>query len=296
MYLVTGSTGFIGKFLIKRLLEEGIRIRVLIRPGFIDHAGTAGCVDFFTGDLLEPETLIAATKDIDTVIHLAGVTHTFDKDLYRKVNVEGTKNLVTACWQNRINKIIHISTRSISSSGGFYSVSKMEAEQVVKSSSMNFTILRLAEVYGGNKDRGIESLIDIIRKSRVIPIVGSGDYSVQPVYVKDVVEAIISSSRSSKTGFKTYNIAGPDILTYNDLIKLICEYMNLKRRIIHIPSIIALAYVYFSAFVLRKIIIYPDQVPRLISPKEESIEKAIEDFGYKPLGFKDGLKLILNTE
>lgn len=296
MYLVTGSNGFIGRVLIKRLQEEGIRTRVLIRPGVTDSIGATDHVKFFTGDLFRPETLIAATKDIDIVIHLAGVTHAFDKNLYRRVNVDGTKNLVVACLQNRVNRIIYISTRAISPSGGFYSVSKMEAEQIIKNSSMDFTILRLAEVYGGNKSKGIENLIGVIRRSCIVPIIGNGNYTLQPVYIKDVIEAIISVCKSDKADFKIYNIAGPDILTYNDLVKLICRYMKLKRWLIHVPAIVVLACSYFSAFIFKKIIVYPDQISRLVSPKEDSIEKAIKDIGYRPLGFKDGLKLILNME
>jgi len=281
MYLVTGADGFIGKLLVERLRKEGIDYRALVRPD---------------EDLLKPKTLITATKNIDIVIHLAGITHAFDKSLYKKVNAEGTKNLIAACRKNEVNKIIYISTRAISPLGGPYSVSKIEAEEAVKNSSITFTILRLAEVYGGNKNKGIEHLAGMIKKLPAIPIIGSGNYRLQPVYVKDVIDAIILASRQDKANFKTYNIAGPDVFSYNDLVRAICKQLNLKRRLIHIPVIFALACAYFNYHVFKKIIIYPDQIPRLISPKEESIEKAMEDFNYSPMRFKDGLELILNAD
>ena len=298
MYLITGAAGFIGGNLVKEMQRRGMDIRVLSRSG--DIAGDIGkncTVEFFIADLLKPETLIGATMSIDTVIHLAGVTHALDKNLYSQVNVQGTKNLLLACEKNNVKKIIYVSTRAISASGGFYSRSKIEAEDIIKNSSMNFTILRLAEVYGGNKDKGIEQLIGMIRKFPIIPIIGNGNYRLQPVYVVDVVEAIISVCRSGgKTNFKTYNIAGPDIFTYNNLVKLLCVYMNLKRWLVHVPIIAMLICAYFSSFVLKKIIIYPDQIPRLISPKDEDIRKAVEDFGYNPIGFREGLRLILASK
>lgn len=294
MYLITGAAGFIGRNLVKEMQRCDMDIRVLSRLGDIaGNMGKNGTVEFFTADLLKPETLIGATKGIDTVIHLAGVTHALDKNLYSQVNVQGTKNLLLACKKNNVKKIIYVSTRAISPSGGFYSISKMKAEQIVRNSSINFTILRLAEVYGGSKDKGVEHLIGMIKKLSIIPIVGNGEYRLQPVYIKDVVDVIISVCKSDKTNFKTYNICGPDIFTYNNLVKLICESMNLKRRLIHVPTVAVLIFAYFSSFVLKKIIIYPDQVFRLISPKDEDIGKAVEDFGYNPIGFREGLSLVL---
>lgn len=296
MYLVTGGTGFIGRCLVRRMQQQGMKIRALVRLGVIDDMYKNDSVEFFTADLLRPETLIGLTKDIDIVIHVAGATHALDKNVYSQINVEGTRNLVLACKKNRIKKIIYISTRAISPSGGFYSISKMKAEQIIRNSSINFTILRLAEVYGGSKGEGIERLISMIKKLSVIPIIGNGEYRLQPVYVKDVVNAIISACKSEKTDFKTYNIGGPDIFTYNNLVKLICESMNLKRRLIHVPTVAVLIFAYFSSFVLKKIIIYPDQIPRLISPKDEDIEKAVEDLRYNPIGFREGLRLILASK
>ena len=294
MYLVTGGTGFIGKRLVKRMQQQGVKIRVLTRSGVIDGIDKNGSVEFFTADLLRPETLIDLTKDIDIVIHVAGVTHTLDKNVYSQINVEGTRNLVLACKKNKIKKIIYISTRAISPSGGFYSISKMKAEQIVRNSSINFTILRLAEVYGGSKGKGIEHLINMIKKLPVIPIVGNGKYRLKPVYVKDVINAIISVSQSDKTDGQTYTIAGPDAFTCNELIKLICDYLGVKRCLVHIPVKVVLFAAYINSFFMKSSIIYPDQVSRLISPKDENMGKAVEDFGYKPISFKNGLRLILN--
>lgn len=296
MYLITGGTGFIGRHLVKGIQQQGVKIRALVRSCEIDDIYKNGSIEFFTADLLRPETLIDLTKDIDVVIHLAGVTHALDNNAYSRINVEGTRSLVSACKKNKIRKIIYISTRAISPSGGFYSISKMKAEQIIRNSSINFTILRLAEVYGGNKDKGIEHLISMIKKLSAIPIIGNVEYRLQPVYVEDVVSAIISACKSDKTNFKTYNVGGPDIFTYNNLVKLICEAMNLKRRLIHVPAVAVLAFAYFSSFVLKKIIIYPDQIPRLISPKDEDIGKAVEDLRYNPIGFREGLRLILDSK
>lgn len=297
MYLITGATGFIGRNLVKEMQQRGMAVRVLSMPG--EPAGDMnndGAAEIFIGDLLKPETLMGAVEGINTVIHLAGATHAFDKNVYYRVNVQGTKNLLLACKKNNVKKIIYASTRAISASGGSYSRSKMETEDIIRGSAMRFTILRLAEVCGGNKDKGIEQLIGMIRSFPIIPIIGNGNYRLQPVHVKDVIDAFVSVSECDKTDFKTYNIAGPDVFAYNDLVKLICKQLNLKRRIIHIPGIFALACAYLSYYVFKKIIIYPDQIPRLVSPKEESIEKAMHDIDYKPLKFTDGLKIILNTK
>lgn len=296
MYLITGASGFIGRYLVKRMQGKGEKLRLLVRSNKIDNFKKDASTEFFTGDLVKPETLIKATKDIDVVIHLAAISYTLNKKLYSQVNTQGTKNLVRACEKNKVKRIIYISTRDVSPSGGFYSRSKLEAEEIVKSSFANFTILRLAEVYGGNKGKGVEHLIGMIRKLPFIPIIGKGDYSLQPVYVEDVAGAIISVSESNRTNGKTYNIAGPDAFTYNDLVRLICEKLNLRRCMVHLPVKVALLGAYTSCFFLKRIIVCPDQILRLISAKAASIERAVEDFGYNPLNFEKGLKLVLNPD
>ncbi|MFC1624608.1 NAD-dependent epimerase/dehydratase family protein [Candidatus Omnitrophota bacterium] len=293
MFLITGAGGFIGRCLARSMQLKNEAIRLLVRSDKVLGVEESASTEFIRGDLLEPETLIKATEGVEAVIHIAGVTHTFDKKLYFKVNAQGTKNLVQACEKNRVKKIIYISTRAISPSGGPYSRSKREAESIIKRSSLNYTILRVAEVYGGDKEKGIEQLIQTIRNSSIIPVIGRGDYGLQPVYVGDVVDIIVSASRNNKANGKSYNIAGPDVITYIDLVKLICESLNLKRRIVKVPVFVAFISSYLSALLLRKTIIYPDQIPRLISPKEESIKQAVDDLGYKPISFKEGLKLIL---
>lgn len=296
MYLITGASGFIGKCLTKKMQEKGEKLRLLLRSNKIDSFKKDASTEFFTGDLVKPETLVKATKGIDVVIHLAAISFTISKKLHFQINAQGTKNLVQACEKNRVKKIIYISTRDVSPSGGFYSRSKLEAEKIIKSSFVNFAILRLAEVYGGNKGKGVEHLIEMIRRLPVIPIIGKGNYFLQPVYIEDVADAIISVSRSSRTNGKTYNIAGPDAFTYNDLVKLICESLNLKRWMVHLPVKVVLLGAYISCFFLKKIIIYPDQILRLISAKDVSIERAVKDFGYNPINFEKALKTILSLE
>lgn len=294
MFLITGASGFIGQYLTKKLQFKSEAIRLLSRSGKVLNIEENVYTEFFRGDLLAPETLLRATEGVDTVIHLAGVTHTLNKKLYFQVNAKGTENLVQACKKNRVKKMVYISTRAISPSGGPYSKSKLKAEEMIKRSSLNYTILRIAEVYGWNKGKGIGQLIQTIRKSPIIPIIGQGDYGLQPVYIGDVVDAIISVSADNITNGKTYNIAGPRTIAYIDLVRLICRALHLKRWIVKVPVFVAFIGSYLSTLFSKKVVIYPDQISRLISPKEESIERAIEDFGYKPLSFKKGLKLILD--
>ena len=166
MYLITGASGFIGKCLVKKMQEKREKLRLLIRSNKIDNFKKDASTEFFTGDLIKSETLVKATKDIEVVIHLAGISLTFDKKLYLQINVRGTKNLVQACEKNKVKRIVYISTRDASLTGGFYSRSKLEAEEIVKSSFVNSTILRLAEVYGRNRDKGVEHLVEMIKKYR----------------------------------------------------------------------------------------------------------------------------------
>ena len=288
--LITGGEGNIGKRLVPKLMELKHTITLLLRQ---NKLSSDRLVKIVKGDLLNQESLLKATENIDLVVHLAGITHTNNKELYYNVNTKGTKNLITACQKNKVKKFIYISSRTAGIDGGAYAHSKLLAEGEVKKSSMDWIILRVAEAYGASEKEAITRLIKTIKKVFFVPIIGNGQYTLAPVYVEDVVSAIIACL-DINISKKIYIIAGPDEITYNELVDKILSYSKLKRIKIHIP-ILFFKIITFVFFIFKKDILVRDQIPRLMSKKSSDIKDAHKDLHFSPITFEQGLGIILGN-
>ncbi|MFG1495105.1 NAD(P)-dependent oxidoreductase [Saccharospirillum sp. HFRX-1] len=172
--LITGSTGLVGSRLLKRLLAEGVDCRALIRPG----KSVADKVAVVEGDLLDPATLADAVRGVTAIVHLAATFRTQDEDLIWKANAEGTRNLIAAAQQYAPEaRFIMASTSNIYNKDTprpsreddevapvlAYPASKLEAEQALRASGLNWSILRLAFVYGDD-DGHIDMVANLVEQ------------------------------------------------------------------------------------------------------------------------------------
>lgn len=287
---ITGASGIIGKKLLLRLEREGYQLSILVRKKeneLVDNPS----VKIFVGDILDTQILEAATKDIDAIIHLAGITHTNNFQLYYNINTQGTKNLIKACEKNRIKKFIYISSRAVGAEGGAYAHSKLLAEEEVKKSSIPWVILRPGEVYGAGEKEAVSRLIRIIQKNRFVPILGDGNYKLSPVYIDDVIEAVVASI-DEKIINATYTICGPREVTYNELVDIILNYLHMKKIKICIP-IFFLQCIAWIFYIMKKDVFVRDQIPRLLSQKSSDISAAARDLHFHPKSIEEGLRLLI---
>ena len=285
--LITGGNGSLGVKLIEKINLEGKILRILSRNDNEKINRKDNRIYYVRGDLLDEDSLIEATKDIDLVIHMAGITHTNRPSEYYEVNVRGTEKLVEACKKNNVKKIIHVSSRTASLAGGDYAISKLFSEDIIKKSGLNWIILKLAEVYGIGCKGGINQLINFVQKYHFAPVIGSGDYTMSPVYISDAVNSILSSMGSDIYG-KTYVIAGPEKNTYKEIINKISNYTGTTIFKIHIPIFLLNVLAHLSS-IFRLNLIVRDQIPRLLCDKPSDISMAIKYLNYRPKTFDEGL-------
>lgn len=157
--LVTGGTGLVGSRLLQRLVESGVECRALVRSGKQLPAGVAA----IEGDILDPPSLAKALEGVSAIIHLAAVFRTTDEDLIWKVNLEGTRNLIAAAKQYAPDaRFIMASTSNVYNANSShpgreddpveptlaYPASKVAAENELRNSGLNWSILRFPFVYG----------------------------------------------------------------------------------------------------------------------------------------------------
>ena len=284
--LITGASSEMGSVLIRQLLNNsGLEIKAMVHRSLVN---VPGC-EIRPGDLKNSGLLTRALSGIDTVVHMAALTKSTSELDYFETNVNGTENLIDACLKNGVKKIIYISSSAASLNGGGYSRSKLEAEQCIKRSGMKWVIIRPSEVYGQRVGDSINRLISWIQRCIFVPVIGSGQSKLSPVFIDDVVSAIALSIFNQELENQTIVLAGPEELTYDELVDRVALYFGVKRFKMHLPA----GLIKFGATVMSGLginILVPDQIPRLLCEKSFRIDLAREKLGYSPRSLEEGIK------
>ncbi|MBC8283347.1 MAG: NAD-dependent epimerase/dehydratase family protein [Nitrospinae bacterium] len=283
--LLTGASSGLGVALIRRLSNSpDLEIKAMVHRSLVN---IDGC-EARQGDLDKPELLARAVDGIDTVIHMAALTSSAQESEYFRTNVAGTQNLVDACVLAGVKRIIHISSRAASLDGGGYSRSKLEAEECVKKSGLQWLILRPSEVYGQGTGDTITRLIHWVRRSPLVPVIGTGQARLSPVYIDDLVFVIERLIFDGVLTSETILLAGPEDLTFDELVDRIAGYFGVRRFKLHLPA----GLVKFAATVLSGMgmkILVPDQIPRLLCSKDQDISKTSALISYSPRKLEEGM-------
>lgn len=241
------------------------------------------------GDINNSESYVDSLKGCDMVIHCAAITHTRRPVDYLAVNVEGTKKLLAAC-PAQLKQFIFISSRTASKAGGGYAYSKLLAEQAVQVSSLPWTILRPAEVYGIDGHDALSQLVERIKHRKIIPVIGRGDYPLAPVHVDDLVTAITASVGNPIALGKTYTIAGPESISFTQLVDQLSNLYHVKPKKVFLPISLVRLGARLLTYMAPSLIV-PDQVSRLVCPKSSDIALAQQDLKFKPRSIEVGLNL-----
>ena len=284
--LITGASSEMGGALIRQLLNNaGLKIRAMVHRSLVN---VPGC-EIRPGNLKKSGLLTRALSGVDTVVHMAALTKSTSESDYFETNVNGTENLIDACLKNGVKKIIYISSSAASLNGGGYSRSKLEAEKCIKRSGMKWVIIRPSEVYGQRVGDSINRLIHWIQNYIFVPVIGAGKCKLSPVFIDDVVSAIALSIFNQELENQTIVLAGPEELTYDDLVDRIAIYFGVRRLKLHLPAgLIKFGATVMSGFGIN--ILVPDQIPRLLCKKSFDIELAKEKLGYSPRFLEEGMK------
>lgn len=231
---LTGATGFVGRHLVPALLRGRHRLRCLVRSASkAELLRTLGC-GVVLGDLLDPHAWEGSLHETELIIHLASL-HRGAPSLIRRINTEGTAVLLRAAHVYKVKKILYLSTVTASNRPTWpYAHSVWLAEQVIKESSLSSTILRCSVIVGPG-DPFLGGILHLARRWPVVPIIGSGKTRFQPISVHDVVRCILRAISSDRYDMRTLNIGGPEILSYDQIVRMILEALQMEKRVIYLP-------------------------------------------------------------
>lgn len=253
--LITGATGFVGGWLVKKLVDLGLEVRVIQRRTTQEDLWPSG-VEVFSGDITLPETLDAAARDVHSIFHLAGYIgySRAARPLMDHVNIKGTENIVEACIKNHVTRLVHMSS-VVAVGASFdgtplneespynlehlnlgYFETKRQAELIVKNAVKNglidAVILNPSTIYGpGDAQKGSRSTqLKVARKK--FPFYTSGGVSI--VDIDDVTAALVNAWKIGRPG-ERYILSGENI-SIKSLFEMIATAAGVEPPKIYLPN------------------------------------------------------------
>ena len=227
--VVIGANGFVGKNLRNFLHKNKINVLGVSRKNFRKHVSE---VKITSTNLLEPK-LQAKLKNYDVLVHLIGIGRQSSKSTFEEINLNLTKNVIKACKNAGIKKIIFISGLGVSKSNqSDYFVSKYKAEREIMNSGLDYTIFRASYIIG--KTDYLTKALSKQMKNGIIVIPGSGKYRVQPIFVLDVAKIILEAVLEKKFSKKILDLVGPQKIRFEDFVKLFTKNTSVKIKKINL--------------------------------------------------------------
>lgn len=292
--LVTGGSGFVGKAIVRQLRSSGIEVRVLSRSRDVGQSGVVSV----RASLFDSEALAQAMTGCDAVIHLVGIISEVGSQTFDRVHVDGTRCVLAAMRAAGVHRYIHMSAMGARNAApSRYHQTKWSAEELVRSSGLDWTILRPSLIYGPGD--GVVSMFNrISRWSPVVPVIGSGDGLLQPVDVADVARVFVSALSKNGTRGRTFEVGGPSTVTFNSLLLGILSRLGRRRLVVHLPLPLARVQAAFLEFVFPKILrlaspLNRDQIAMLQEDNVADCTETWREFEFRPIDWQAGLDRML---
>lgn len=234
---ITGGTGFVGTHLTQRLLDTGHACVLVARgeggveAGVRDHENT----EFVSASVSTSEALRDAFSGCDAVAHLAGINMERGSQTYDAVHVQGTRNAVEAAESAGAGKVILSSfLRARPDCGSSYHESKWRAEEIIRSSGLDYTVFKPGVVYGSG-DHMLDHLTRWLSTTRLIGLVGFKEKRFRPLAVEDLVDLMTASLLDDRLSRKTVPVLGPEELTLEEGIQRVGRAIDREPIVVPLP-------------------------------------------------------------
>ncbi|MHC4197354.1 MAG: complex I NDUFA9 subunit family protein [Planctomycetota bacterium] len=301
MILVTGGTGFVGRNVVKKLLQKGVRkVRCLVRKTGRREVLEGLNLELFEGDIASPESLDRAMKGVKTVIHIVGIICENPPEVtFERVHAEGTANVVAAAKKAGVTRFVHMSAMGARPDAPTrYHTTKWAAEESVRSSGIPFVIFR-PSIICGEHDEFVNMFAGIMRQTWFLPVfnvIGSGQGKMQPVYVGDVAHCFVRAATDKDVKNKAYDLGGPEQLTIDEIMDTIMKVIGAHKKKIHMPIAAAWPMAYMMEKISKKPMLTREQLIMLRSDNVGDITDAKQDFALEPMRFEDAIRTYLTPK
>ncbi len=291
MILATGATGFVGRRVVNALRASGRDVRCLVRdPAQASELEALGC-ELATGDMTDGASLAQAVEGCEVVVHLVAIIRGQAED-FERVMSDGTRSLVSAARDAGVRRFIHMSALGVSEETKDlvpYYRAKWAMEQAVKGSGLEYVIFRPSFIFGPGGG-AITEFTRLVRLLPAIPVVGSGEQRLQPIFVDDVAQYVDRAVDLPAAANRTFELGGPDVVDWNELWARIARTLGKRRRLVHLP----VGFLRAQAAVLERLpkpLVTRDQLTMLEAGDNTcEITTAVETFGVELVSLDEQLR------
>jgi nucleoside-diphosphate-sugar epimerase len=312
--LVTGATGFTGSYLCKALLKKGYSVKALVRKSSKREALKKLDVEYLEADLSKPNTIKGKIKNVDIVFHIAALYRQegISKDLFFKVNLDGTQALLDESIANGVKRFVHCSTVGVQGEienppateeapykpGDHYQESKVLGEKLVLAyfgdNKIDGVVVRPVGIYGPGDTRFLKLFKHIYKGN--FKMIGKGSVLYHLTFVEDLVQGIILAGETQKASGQIYTLGGNEYLPLKDLVKMIAEIFQRPVSRIHVPIWPVFSLALLCEMVCRPFKIEPPLYRRRLDfftkDRAFDISKAKKELNYEPkTPLREGLKI-----
>ena len=317
---VTGASGFTGSYLCKALKEKGYHVKALVRKNSNRQALEKLDLEFIEGDLADPASLKGKVKDIDILFHVAALYRQegVSKELFTKVNLEGTRAILDEAVAAKVKRFVHCSTVGVQGEisnppakedapykpGDHYQVSKLEGEKLALSyfqekkqekkheKKIDGVVVRPVGIYGPGDTRFLKLFRHIYKGN--FKMIGSGNVLYHLTFVEDLAQGIILAGETPAASGQIYTIGGNEYLPLSELVDILAQIMGKKVSKIHIPLWPVYTAAALCEMICRPLGIEPPLYRRRLDfftkDRAFDISKAKKELGYQPrVPLKEGL-------
>jgi uncharacterized protein YbjT (DUF2867 family) len=292
--VVIGGSGFVGRHVVQALARGGYRVRVAVRrPDLAYHLqplGFPGQIMPVQANLRVPDSLERVSASAFAVINMVGILHESGRQTFSAIHVEGAAAAAKAARDAGAERFIQVSAIGADpESRSAYARSKAEGEAVVAGAFPGATVIRPAIVFGP-EDHFFNRFAAMAVWSPMLPLIGGGRTRFEPVYAGDVGEAVVRLFERRTTAGEVFELGGPEILTFRQLMAFVLRTIGRRRLLLPVPWWLAYAQAAVLGL-LPKPILTVDQVRMLkrdtvVSDTARSDRRTLEGLGITPEGIE----------
>ncbi len=238
---IFGGSGFVGRYIARRLAQQGWRVRVAVRrpneATFVRTYGAVGQVEPVLCNIRDDASVRSAMQGAEAVINCVGILNEVGKNRFDAVQAEGPARVARLAAEEGVARLVHVSAIGADAqSDSVYARTKAEGEVGVLTHFPNAVILRPSIVFG-TEDQFFNRFAAMTRFGPVLPVVGA-DTRFQPVYVDDVAKAAVMGAEAQATP-GVYELGGPEVRSFRELMEMMLAEIRRNRVILNIPFAVA---------------------------------------------------------
>jgi len=259
--IVTGASGYTGRYVTRVLLSRGRRVRTL--TGHPSRANPFGDqIESAPFNFDRPEDLARSLQGAGTVFNTYWIRFPYGGQSFDSA-VANTRLLIEAATRADVRKFVHISvTNATTPSQLPYFRGKAMVEAALKESALSYAIIRPALIFGV-EDILLNNIAWLLRRFPFFAIPGRGDYRVQPIFAADLAEIAVDAARDDRR--ITQDAVGPEIFTFDELVRMLARAVHRKAKLVHVDPRIALAMTQIVSWLVRDVMLTRDEIRGLMT-------------------------------